>query len=281
MHPGPGPLALVGSGEYLAVMAGVEGALIEGRPRRYVQIPTAAAPEGPDRLQYWLDLGAAQAERLGVQQVPVVVRDRDEAGSEDLAALIDGAGLVYLSGGNPQFLARTLRGTRVWAAIEAAWRSGAALAGCSAGAIALTDWVPAVRSPARAAEPGLGVLPWLRVLPHFDRMRSWAADLAARAAAGAPPGTTVIGIDEETAIVDLTGGGRSWQVHGRQQAWILAAGQDQETGQDQDTGPYPAGAIIKIDLYKSPLISCGACTRSMCSATPCAGGSSNCSPRAS
>jgi len=52
MHPGPGPLALVGSGEYLAVMAGVEGALIEGRPRRYVQIPTAAAPEGPDRLRY-------------------------------------------------------------------------------------------------------------------------------------------------------------------------------------------------------------------------------------
>jgi hypothetical protein len=133
MHPGPGPLALVGSGEYLAVMAGVEGALIEGRPPRYVQIPTAAAPEGADRLQYWLDLGAAQAERLGVEQVPVVVRDRDEAGSADLAALIDGAGLVYLSGGNPQFLARTLRGTRVWAAIEAAWRSGAALAGCSPG----------------------------------------------------------------------------------------------------------------------------------------------------
>ena len=169
MQPGPGPLALVGSGEYLAVMAGVEGALIEGRPRRYVQIPTAAAPEGPDRLQYWLDLGAAQAERLGVQQVPVVVRDRDEAGSEDLAALIDGAGLVYLSGGNPQFLARTLRGTRVWAAIEAAWRSGAALAGCSAGAIALTDWVPAVRSPARA-----------------PRARARRAAVAARAAALRP-----------------------------------------------------------------------------------------------
>jgi len=257
MHPGPGPLALVGSGEYLAVMAGVEGALIEGRPPRYVQIPTAAAPEGADRLRYWLDLGAAQAERLGVEQVPVVVRDRDEAGSEDLAALIDGAGLIYLSGGNPQFLARTLRGTRVWAAIEAAWRSGAALAGCSAGAIALTDWVPAVRSPARAPEPGLGVLPWLRVLPHFDRMRSWAPDLAARAAAGAPPGTTVIGIDEDTAIVDLTGGGRSWQVHGRLQAWILAGGQDQGTGYEQDAGqhlgagrPFPAGATIKVDLYK-------------------------------
>jgi len=239
MHPGPGPLALVGSGEYLEVMADVEGALIEGRPRRYVQIPTAAAPEGPRRLRYWLDLGAAQAERLGVEPVPVVVRDRDEAGAADLAALIHGAGLIYLSGGNPQFLARTLRGTRVWAAIEAAWRSGPALAGCSAGAIALTDWVPAVRSPAAEPEPGLGVLPWLRVLPHFDRMRSWAPDLATRAAAAAPPGTTVIGIDEETAIVDLAGGGRSWQVHGRQQAWVLDGGRDAPAGR-----PFPAGAAI-------------------------------------
>src|SRR3954447_16686058 len=145
--PGPGPLALVGSGEYLPVMAGVESALIEGRPPRYVQIPTAAAPEGKRRLQYWIDLGVAQAERLGVEPVPVVVRDRDEAGSRDLAALIAGAGLIYLSGGSPLFLARTLRGTRVWAAIEAAWRAGAALGGCSAGGVGLTHWGAAVRSP--------------------------------------------------------------------------------------------------------------------------------------
>ena len=234
--PGAGPLALVGSGEYLPVMAEVEGALIAGRPPRYVQIPTAAAPEGELRLRYWLDLGAAQAERLGVEQVPVVVRDRDEAGSEDLAAQIAGAGLVYLSGGSPLFLARTLRGTRVWAAIEAAWRAGAALAGCSAGAIALTDWVPAVRGPATEPEPGLGVLPHLRVLPHFDKMAVWASDLVTRAAAGAPPGTTVLGIDEDTAIVDMTGGGRHWQVHGRQQAWILNGGEPRR--------PFPAGAAV-------------------------------------
>ena len=231
----PGPLALVGSGEYLPVMAGVEAMLMEGRPRRYVQIPTAAAPEGRQRLQYWLDLGAAQAERLGVDQVPVVVRDRDEAESEDLAARVHGAGLVYLSGGDPLYLARTLRGTRVWAAIEAAWRSGAALAGCSAGAIALTDWVPAVRAPAGEPDRGLGVLPQLRVLPHFDKLTSWAPELIGRATAG-PPGTAVIGIDEDTAIVDLTGSGRNWQVHGRQQAWLL------------DGGPrrrFPGGATVR------------------------------------
>jgi hypothetical protein len=67
----------------------------------------------------------------------------------------------------------------------------------------------------------------------------------------------VIGIDEDTAIVDLSGGGRSWQVHGRRQAWVLTGSQDHGTGQQDSVGqpdragqPYPAGTNIKVDLYK-------------------------------
>ncbi len=231
----PGPLALVGSGEYLPVMTQVEGLLIEGRPPRYVQLPTAAAPEGERSLRRWLDLGAAQADRLGVEQVPVVVRDRAEADSPQLAALIAGAGLIYLSGGSPTFLAKTLRGTRVWDAILAAWRSGSALAGCSAGAIALTGWVPSMRAPLSQADPGLGVLPRLRVLPHFDRMLAWVPDLLTGALMRTPDGTAVLGIDEDTALIDLTGGGHAWQVHGRQQVWALA---------DGTRRGYPAGATV-------------------------------------
>lgn len=208
-------------------MAGVEGLLLHGRPPRYVQLPTAAAQEGEQSLRRWLDLGAEQAQRLGVVQVPVLVRDRDEADSAELAALISGAGLVYLSGGSPSYLAATLRGSRVWDAIEAAWQSGAALAGCSAGAIALTGWVPSIRDPARAPEPGLGIVSGLRVIPHFDKMVAWAPDLAERAVAGRAPGTTVIGIDEDTAIVDMSGRGLAWEVHGRQQAWVLGPGSRQ------------------------------------------------------
>jgi cyanophycinase-like exopeptidase len=220
----PGPLALVGSGEYLPVMAAVEGMLLAGRASRYVQIPTAAAPEGERSLRRWLDLGAAQADRLGVEQVPVVARDRAEADAPELAALVDGAGLVYLSGGSPAYLAKTLRGTRLFAAITAAWKSGTALAGCSAGAIALTGWVPSMRALDREPDPGLGILPNLRVLPHFDKMLGWVPNLLTRAVLRPPTGTTVIGIDEETAIVDMAGTGRSWQVHGRQQAWVLSGG---------------------------------------------------------
>jgi cyanophycinase len=224
-----GPLALVGSGEYLPLMSDVERMLLSGRPPRYVQIPTAAAPEGADSLRRWLRLGGDQATRLGVDQVPVVVRDRQEAESAELAGLIAGAGLIYLSGGSPGFLARTLRGTRVWAAVLAAWQSGSALAGCSAGAMALTGWVPSVRSLERDPDPGLGVLTWLRVIPHFDKMLGWAPELLTKAtmqptANREAESATVIGIDEDTAIVDMSGAGRTWQVYGRQQAWVVGDG---------------------------------------------------------
>ena len=153
--------------------------------------------------------------------------------------MIDGAGLVYLSGGNPGYLARTLRGTAVGDAVIAAWQSGSALAGCSAGAIALTGWVPSIRARDREPDPGLGVLPHLRVLPHFDKMLGWVPDLLTRAVMRPPAGTTVIGIDEDTAIVDMTGAGRTWQVHGRQQAWILT---------DGPRRGFPAGAMLTTDL---------------------------------
>ena len=65
----PGPLALVGSGEYLPVLEDVERLLLQGRPPRFVQLATAAAPEGPSSVGRWHALGRASAERLGVQQV--------------------------------------------------------------------------------------------------------------------------------------------------------------------------------------------------------------------
>lgn len=228
-----GAVALVGSGEYLPVMAELEGALLAGRGR-YVQIPTAAALEGADSLARWVRLGQEQAARLGVEAVPVVARDRSEADDPALASLVEGAGLVYLSGGNPPYLAGTLRGTRLWDAVVRAWEGGAALAGCSAGAIALTSWVPDIRSPESAPDPGLGVLPGLRVIPHFDRFASWMPDLVGRYAHEVPDGVHVVGVDEETALVCDAG---AWTVHGRQAVWLLSEG---------ERIPYRAGEVLPL-----------------------------------
>ncbi len=215
---GPGPLALVGSGEYLPQMAEIERGLLAGRAPRYVQLATAAVPDGAAVVQRWHRLGVAQAARLGVEAVVLPVNDRHDADDPALAAQVAGAGLVYLSGGHPAYLAGTLRGTAVWAAIVAAWRGGAALAGCSAGAMALASWVPSLRHPGEAPTAGLGLLAHLRVVPHFDAFVARVPDLVTRSLLPADHAVTVVGVDEETALV---GGPKDWTVQGRRSAWRL------------------------------------------------------------
>jgi cyanophycinase len=229
-----GPIALVGSGEYTPAMLEVEGGLIAGRAPRYVQIPTAAGQEGEARLRYWVELGRAQAKRLGVEPVPLVVTTREQADDPQIAAQVEGAGLVYLSGGSPAFLAKTLRDTALWTAVVAAWESGAALAGCSAGAMVMGSWFPELRRPGTGGGQGLGLLPHIRVLPHFDRMLGRVPDLLTRPLLRAPDGVHVVGIDEDTALV---GGPETFTVHGRQSAWLL--------GQGHRRG-YPDGAEVSL-----------------------------------
>jgi cyanophycinase-like exopeptidase len=225
---------LVGSGEYTPAMLEVEAGLLKGRPPRYVQIPTAASAEGEDRLRYWVDLGQAQADRLGVRAVPLVVRSRDDAHDPQMVAQVAGAGLIYLSGGSPSLLADILRETPLWKAIVAEWESGAALAGCSAGAMAMSAHVPELRHPAKGGVPGLGLLPHLRILPHFDRMLGWIPDVLTRPFFRDADGVHVLGIDEDTAIV---GGPQTFTVHGRQSAWLLSEGKRRE---------FPAGAEVAL-----------------------------------
>jgi cyanophycinase len=227
----PGPLALVGSGEYLESMLEVEGSLLDGRPPRYVQLATAAVPDGDKVVQHWHDLGTAQARRLGVTPVIVPVTDRTSADNDDFAAQIKGAGLIYLSGGDPGYLADTLRDTAVWAAIVAAWRGGAALAGCSAGAMVLGPWIPSLRDLGRRGTPGLGLLPHVRVIPHFDRFIKRLPDVAL-VRPDQDAGVNVVGVDEETALI---GGPTSWVVQGRQSVWRLS---------DRARQSFPAGSTL-------------------------------------
>jgi cyanophycinase len=213
-----GPVALVGSGEFLPVMEDVDRVLLDGRPRRAVFLPTAAAQEGPERLRYWIDLGSRHFERLGVEPVPVPVTNRDEADDDSFADLIGAAGLIYLSGGNPGYLADTLRGSAVWNAIRSAWEEGAALAGCSAGASALTAIATDVRKPSFPVVAGLRAVPGLAVISHFDVIEQWRPGIVARASAAIDSDTALVGIDEQTAIV---GGPDRWTVHGSRRAWVI------------------------------------------------------------
>ena len=217
----PGPVALVGAGEFLPQMAEVDRGLLAftGRTRPRVAIlPTASIPDGEDVFQRWAAMGVQHFTALGAEVEPVLVRDRAGAGDEAFVQALGEADLIYLSGGKPAFLLSVLAGSRLANAIVEAHARGAVVAGCSAGAMVLAGRLPGLRGrilpwPLRW-RMGLGLVPAAAILPHYD---AWPEPLSALMALQAPRGLVVIGIDEDTAIIGRDG---AWQVQGRARATL-------------------------------------------------------------
>ncbi len=123
----------------------------------------------------------------------------------------------------------------MWTSIVEAWRNGAALAGCSAGAMAFSAWVPSLRHPREGGTRGLGLLPHVRVIPHFDAFVSRIPDMMTRFLLPHDPAISVLGVDEETALV---GGPSEWVVKGKSSAWRLTdSGREQLVGGSSVTTP--------------------------------------------
>ena len=220
-----GSIALVGSGEYLPVMADFELSLIKDgqsneKQPTYVQIPTAAGRESRDRLKYWQELGRKQADLLGVEQVFLPIFDREAAMNPDYANQVSESALIYMSGGDPHYLANTLRGTPVLQAIIENWKSGGSLAGCSAGAMVMSSKIPHFRISSNSPTDGFNLLPNLRVIPHFNKFFKWIPDSAAKVLLDTPGDSILLGIDEKTALVRRSGE-QDWRAYGEAKVHIL------------------------------------------------------------
>jgi cyanophycinase len=212
----PGPVALVGAGEFLPAMADFDAGLLaaSGRSRPRVAIlPTASYPDGEQVFTRWASMGVAHFGALGAEVEPVLVRDRAAADDPAAAQAVGEADLIYLSGGKPGYLMDVLEGSAVGHSIGAAHERGAVLAGCSAGAMVLAEHVFDFRlkfAPWPLAwRLGLGFVPGASVVPHYD---AWPEPLSALVVLQAPLGSVVLGIDEDTAVVGRDG---AWQVQGR------------------------------------------------------------------
>jgi cyanophycinase len=196
-----GPLALVGGDELNPgnepqdeLLAGAAG---DGPA--YV-IATAAARHRPE-------LAVENARRwfgalgLDVEELPALRRS-DVRAAENVRRARSGR-FFYLVGGDPGLVPSVLLRSPLWEAVTAAWREGAALAGSSAGAMALGEWtLVRERRPGderRRYAPALGLVPGVAVLPHFETFGHRWVD---GALADAPDDDVVLlGVDERTAAV--------------------------------------------------------------------------------
>jgi cyanophycinase-like exopeptidase len=235
-----GSLALVGSGEYLPQMKEFEQSLINdglanNKKPIYVQIPTAAGQESDNRINYWQSLGEVAAKSLGVIQSFLPIFTRDDANNPELLKNVDDAALIYLSGGDPHYLADTVRDTLLWDLILKNWQSGGSLAGCSAGAMAFSGYIPHFRLSRAKPTQGFGLLKEVRVIPHFDKFFKWIPDSAAKHLLDLPGDSTLIGIDEDTAVVRRAN--QDWQVWGKGKLHLLKG---------QTPGQFGAGEFVKL-----------------------------------
>jgi cyanophycinase len=217
-----GPLALVGGDELnpgnepqdeVLVRAAGDGpafvlATAAGRQRPEVAVANA--------VRWFEGLG------LAVQELPATRRS-DAKASANVARAREGR-FFYLVGGDPGLVPKTLVGTPLWGAIVEAWRSGAALAGSSAGAMALGEWtLVRERMPGddrRRYLPALGLVPGVAVLPHFETFGHRWVQSAERAA----PRSDVVflGVGERTAALHVDG---AWRALGDGDVTVIAGGQ--------------------------------------------------------
>jgi len=237
------PIALIGGEEFADGFEEVHASLLElareqrdsrgqenGRPVRVVFLPTCAADDGPETVSFWCEEAQRRLGSLGAQVLPGRIVDRESADAPENARLIAEADWVYIGGGYPHIGMRILGGTRAQQALVAARQRGALISGASAGAMMLgaLSWVITPELEAAITEmftQGTGVSDWSLPLPplldcfgfipksmcwpHANQLFSirWIQDGLL------PAGHFVIGIDEQTALVNS--GSDGWEVQGR------------------------------------------------------------------
>ena len=170
-------------------------------------LPTAAAPDhnhvnaGSNGVRWFQGLGARD-----VGSLPLI--DKASANDQAIADSLRSAKLIYLLGGFTHYLGQTLKDSLAWDAAVEAYRNGAVIAGSSAGAMVMCEFY--YHHNEGKVFKGLNLVPNSLVIPHHNSFgKRWAPKLLKEI-----PNVTLIGIDEETGMID-GGESGSWTVHGR------------------------------------------------------------------
>lgn len=218
--PVSGHIAIAGGAEFGGRMSDLDRRTMElagGDAAAIHIIPAAAAPDnnqsraGARGIQWFKSLGA---KRVYCREIT----DRPSADDLTETDAIEGADLIYLLGGFPGHLARSLRGSKSWQAAIRAYSSGAVVCGSSAGAMVLGDlFYDPTTSTMRT---GLSILGPILVIPHHEKSGpSWAEKLQSMA-----PDAQLLGLDESTGIIDDAETG-VWKVHGGGEAVVYKNGE--------------------------------------------------------
>ena len=180
------------------------------RPSRVLVLPTAAVT-GPAKAA---NDGVTHFGGLGGDAHQLMVLDRTQAEDPEFSRAVDGAGVIYFTGGNPDHLLAALRDSPLLTAILNAVEQGTVLAGSSAGAMVMGSYM---RRAGGWIET-LGIVPGVAVMPHHENRD--AAETSRELQSQAPSGLTVLGVDARTGCLGKPG---NWRVVGSGKVTVYRA----------------------------------------------------------
>lgn len=234
MTDAPGPLFLVGGNEFNPGNEPQDRAFAAACGERPAHVVvTAAVRHDPDAaVRHAVDWFAA----IGLAMDELPMRNRTQARASSTVEAAATMGGAYLCGGDPGIVVTTLRDTPGWDAAVAAWRAGAALAGSSAGAMALGEWTLLKgRMPGdheRRYADALNLVPGAAVIPHWDE---FGATWMPSATAARPRSDVVLlGLDTCTAAA---WDGHAWHALGRGSVTVI--------GPDGERATFREGARVE------------------------------------
>jgi cyanophycinase-like exopeptidase len=235
---------LMGSGEFEPWSRQIESDALHGRAGYVAVLPTASSAEGGEVFARWGRMALEHYAASGLEARLLPVKTREDAEREDHAREVEGAAMVFFSGGKPQHLASTIHGTRLWDALTIALDDGTVFAGCSAGALVASQSRGQRRD--RGARTGwvfgLGLVPHVSFGVHWDKVKV-IPGLRSLTMSRTPSGSWFVGLDERTAIL---GDGHRWRVYGLGSVMVRHGGgteihREGATFETMDRGGPPAG----------------------------------------
>lgn len=206
--PGCGLIGLLSGDEFLSRVEDFDRALLGMTGPRVALLFGADARAAPHSAR----LAVAHYRKLGAEPIPLDVLARGQATADALPPY----DVLFLAGGSPQALLECLRDTPLWEEALRRWRAGTALAGASAGAMALSVHCSVPDEGASAPTRwtlGLGPLERFGLACHAtSRPRGWLEQLCAKAP------VPVVALDDHTGMILSPGAAPA--VHGHGRAWV-------------------------------------------------------------
>ncbi len=208
-------LVLAGSGEFTPQMLQIDYKVLQmtygnlSKALKIVIIPLAAGLERD--YTKWIDDGVAHFKKIGVTAIGLYVANKEDANNPEKIKELEGASMIYFSGGDPGHLLFSLQNSLLWQKVLAMYKNGVILAGCSAGAMIMGKHLIANIYALDANKDER--LNWVNafglidktIIPHYDYVLQNEKELLRIILAQTPTEIrqTMIGLFENSAFVSI------------------------------------------------------------------------------